>query len=381
MRVGSLCVFSVHEKSGVAMRFESGMKVRRATARRWAVALLALSVASFGCAEADDPSTSSHEDGHERQKPSKSAEPQAPPPVVPTASSFSAVWGSSKNDVWAVGSEGSIVHYDGKQLSMIESGTKVRLLSVHGTAPDDVWFVGEMGTTLHWDGESVTEVSHILDLQLLGVWANGPDDVWAIGFYPQDRIGAVRHWTGTEWDELLVAPAASLWEIWSSGPGDVWVVGTTTNVTGLVLHARGNEITKIDFDGKPLRSVWGTNEDDVWVLPYDSPIQHWDGSEFTLTDGSEDEPMNTPMLGMWGANTDDVWAVGLEGTILHYDGGAWHHSDSGVSDTLWAIWGASSDDVWAAGGEGTLLRWHGDSWSKLEVGVPIPTDDEIDGTN
>jgi hypothetical protein len=357
------------------------MMKRRAAAHRWAVALLALSVAPLGCAEGEDPDAKSHDDGSEHHKPSKSAEPEAPPPVVPTASSFSAIWGSSAKDVWAVGSEGSIVHYDGKMLSMIDSGTQVRLLSVHGTAPDDVWFVGEMGVTLHWDGESMTEVSRIPDQTLLGVWANGPEDVWAIGFYPQDRVGVVRHWTGDDWDELLVGPAASLWEIWSSGPGDVWIVGTSTNLTGLVLHAHGNEISKIDFDGKPLRAVWGTNEDDVWVLPYDSPIQHWDGSVFTLTDGTEEEPMKTAMLGMWGANTHDVWAVGLEGTILHYDGETWHHSDSGVIDTLWAIWGASSDDVWAAGGEGTLLRWHGNAWSKLMVGVPIPSDEEGDGTN
>ena len=103
------------------MRFEAGTKTRRATERRWttaAIALLALSVCPMGCAEDDDPDAKSDgkDSGH---KPAKPSEPPAPPPIVPTASSFSAIWGSGKNDVWAVGSEGSIVHFDGKELSVI----------------------------------------------------------------------------------------------------------------------------------------------------------------------------------------------------------------------------------------------------------------------
>lgn len=325
------------------------------------------------CAEDDEPESKPHEKG-EHDKPAKPA--PLLDPIVPTAASFSAVWGSAPDDVWACGSEGTIVHYDGKEMTLVPSNTDVRLLAVHGTAPDDVWFVGEMGTTLHWDGSTMTEVSHVADSTLLGVWANGREDVWTIGFYPQDRIGLVRHWTGGDvWDELLVGPAQSLWEIWSSGPGDIWVVGTNIDLTGLVLHAQGEDVSVLQFDGDPLRGVWGTSADDVWVLPYETPIQHWDGSEFETSDSS----LDNAMLGMWGAESDDVWAVGLQGTILHYDGSDWQRSETGITDTLWSVYGFSKDDVWAAGGEGTLLRWHGESWKKLQVGVPVPS--ELGDTN
>jgi hypothetical protein len=61
------------------------------------------------------------------------------------------VWGSDPSNVWAVGLQGTIVHWDGRAWTSVSSGTTYDLYSVWGTAPDDVWAVGT-GTILHWDG-------------------------------------------------------------------------------------------------------------------------------------------------------------------------------------------------------------------------------------
>jgi hypothetical protein len=146
------------------------------------------------------------------------------------------------------------------------------------------------------------------------------------------------------------------------------MVGTTDTHEGLVIRGDGMSFEQLEFKGGPLRGVWGTAADDLWVIPYDSPAQHWDGSSWALTDSSA----AMPMLSTWGTNSDDVWAVGLEGTILHYDGSNWSTSESGTEENLWSVWGSDSDDVWAAGGLGTLLRWDGKRWKKLEVTATLP---------
>ena len=63
-------------------------------------------------------------------------------------------WGSSANDVWAVGLAGTILHYDGTSWSPVSSPTAETLWSVWGSAPDDVWAAGGNGTLLRWNGEA-----------------------------------------------------------------------------------------------------------------------------------------------------------------------------------------------------------------------------------
>jgi len=53
------------------------------------------------------------------------------------------MWGTSNSDLYVVGNNGNIAHYDGKSWQKIESGTNVRLTDVYGS-PDGsvVWVAG-----------------------------------------------------------------------------------------------------------------------------------------------------------------------------------------------------------------------------------------------
>ena len=73
-----------------------------------------------------------------------------------------AIWGSSPEDIWFVGSGGSIVHYDGSGFTHMESGTEVDLVDVDGT-PD-----GEHVFAVGWD-HNIPAPSTVLEL-IDGVW-------------------------------------------------------------------------------------------------------------------------------------------------------------------------------------------------------------------
>jgi cysteine-rich repeat protein len=74
------------------------------------------------------------------------------PTVVPTALSINGLWGSSSDDVFAVGSDGTILHFDGLRWTVQPSDTTVDLHAVHGRGPGDVYAVGDDLTVLHHDG-------------------------------------------------------------------------------------------------------------------------------------------------------------------------------------------------------------------------------------
>ena len=71
-------------------------------------------------------------------------------------SSFFAVWGSSSEDVYAVGMNGNMIHFDGlawrKQPTGLVFST---FFDVWGSGPYDVYVAGEMVLLLHYDGSSL----------------------------------------------------------------------------------------------------------------------------------------------------------------------------------------------------------------------------------
>jgi hypothetical protein len=68
-------------------------------------------------------------------------------PTPRTAGYLRAIWEDRDDNVWAVGKEGLILHWDGKSWSQEESGVVEPLSAIHG-AGDKVWIVGDRGTVL-----------------------------------------------------------------------------------------------------------------------------------------------------------------------------------------------------------------------------------------
>src|SRR5215471_10300124 len=66
------------------------------------------------------------------------------------------VWGSSGRDVFAVGDNGTIRHYDGNTWSLQTSGTNSTLEGVWGSSSSDVFAVGWSSTVLHYNGSAWT---------------------------------------------------------------------------------------------------------------------------------------------------------------------------------------------------------------------------------
>ena len=98
-----------------------------------------------------------------------------------TSVTFYGVWGTSQADVWAVGTGGTIVHYDGgTNWAAYDSGTRTDLYDVMGSSSGSVWAVGFGGTVLHWDGQYWTQQPSPTPVPLRTLWvADG--GVWAAG--------------------------------------------------------------------------------------------------------------------------------------------------------------------------------------------------------
>ncbi len=99
------------------------------------------------------------------------------------------VWGSAPGDVWAVGgisvlsrTQGYLIRYRSGRWSRSEVPSITAVRAIHGLSASDVWAVGDDGLILHfngtrWENQSIAGTTE----DFYGVWAQAADDVWAVG--------------------------------------------------------------------------------------------------------------------------------------------------------------------------------------------------------
>ena len=238
------------------------------------------------------------------------------------------MWGSSPDDVWAV-----------------------------GDSAGDVWAVGQ-SSFLHWDGSALSAVGDQIGT-LNGVWGDSSNHVWAVGDHVSLR------WNGTTWLRSDPIPA-NLNAAWGSAADDIWAVGES----GSLAHWDGDNwsiscgpissvsVAQADWCSRTA-GIAGTSGDDVWATTETADLLHWDGRGCsTFPSGS-----TTILRGLWGSAAADMWAVGDRGAIVHWDGRQWSASPSPTKSDLFVVASAATNDVWAAGTQGTVLHWDGTAWS------------------
>ena len=110
------------------------------------------------------------------------------------------VWGNEEV-VWLVGEGGTLRRMKRENVAtrvfeIVPSPVTTTLRGVYGIATNDVWAVGDDATVVHWDGSAWTRVATPFDAAtdkptLVSVWGSGPKDVWIGG------NGIMLHFQGT----------------------------------------------------------------------------------------------------------------------------------------------------------------------------------------
>ncbi len=252
-----------------------------------------------------------------------------------------AIAGTSPTDVWAVG--WGLYHYDGATWTdttpadLSGYGTAMRAISV--VARDDVWAVGVNGRVAHFDGKTwhgeqldvarVSETPDVLgyyDLIDVVAW---PGEVWVTAssseYYRFDR----KSWNVVSVPEVR---PRTFQQIWGTSPKDVWSVG------GRMDHFDGARWDTSTVLPAGLREVHGSAANDVWAAGWkgnhkddNGALFHFDGASWTETSMSKE----TPLLWSVHAHGKNVaYAVGEHGWALEWNGATWRPSPTGVKETL-----------------------------------------------
>jgi hypothetical protein len=163
--------------------------------------------------------------------------PQWRPVLQDLDGALLSIWGSSENDVWAVGGplgnagfDSLVVRFDGQVWQRAKPGKTDSFWWVHGSAPNDVWLAGEKGRITHWDGSAFTELTSGTSATLFGIWAFAPNDVWTVGGTPESPTAenaVVLHYDGSTWkkEDTGETKKIAFFKVWAPSKEDLYVVG------------------------------------------------------------------------------------------------------------------------------------------------------------
>lgn len=256
-------------------------------------------------------------------------------PIRPNAL-FLDVWGASETDVYAVGSDGIVVHYDGndQHLWRHEPQRTNHLLSgIFGTDENEVFIAGEENTILRSTDTRLTRMNlpSFPDdgtLILNDLWGQSIDDIFAVGAHGDSRIILRHNGQRNTWQRIYQSQGAQLHRIQGVDTGDVFAFGSD----GAFLHAEpGNFTSWTDLSPQPdttgnLNDVWASDSGRMIVVGGDGIWLRNGGGNWQST-----SPGPGYFTAVWGRNETEIYVVGADiahspprGTIwLLEDGTSW----------------------------------------------------------
>jgi photosystem II stability/assembly factor-like uncharacterized protein len=325
------------------------------------------------------------------------------------------VWSSAELTV-VVGEGGMIAHRGEDELTwtVAEVPTDAALYSVFGRANDDIWAVGSSTTILHYDGTTWESVNTGSTTVLRSVWARagteGNAGVWAVG-----SNGRLVRYSGDTWvSEQISSSDVTLNDIWGSGEALI-AVGTGGTIS---MRATDQSVWKgqpsNDPNQRDLHAIAGFSHEELYLVGDGGTIIHYDGDKWNiqpvvgpngvasnltgaayLPHGQEGAWMAVAANGgglelsetgwvdmhtkpqvdvseMDGSDAAGVWIVGSKGLVLTQTETGWTVVDSGTEYDLNDVEAADDGQVWMVGDEGRVLRVSQEGeLTSSDVGVPV----------
>lgn len=291
------------------------------------------------------------------------------------------IWGTSADDVWAVGADAGdgsgplVIHFDGEAWTRVSTGqTAGDLWWVFGFADGPIFMGGDGGVILRSDdGASFTRMTTPGIGTVYGIWGAAPDDVWAVGGDSDASGGFAWRLAGDTWAPEPSLPAdvpgtAAVWKAYGSAADDLWLVGSS----GVALHWDGTALTPGDTGvGSSLFTVHA--RDGLYAavggLATGIIVELQGGTWTNVTPDPPPMGLAGVALGEDGTGI----AVGMAGTVYTRDGARWQPEALGIAlrQNLHGTWIDDEGGLWAVGGQ--TLTAPLDEGVLLHRGTAVPT--------
>jgi hypothetical protein len=254
----------------------------------------------------------------------------------------------------------------------ITLASAILLLACAACTPDDDNEDGSEAGEREW-----TAVHEALPGALLSVWT-GDSALYTVG---ADGGDGPEVWSLKDgaWQKFDTAEEGDLWWVTEDPDGDVWMVGQD----GLALRHDPETQTFERTDTATDATLWGiwfADSGRGWtvggtIAPRSGVILTREGGSWvaeTLPQEIQDLVDEKLLYKVWGTGEEDLWVVGEGGIALHKDGAGWQLVETPTSSRLFTVDGNSSGQVVMVGGAASpvLLEWDGGELVDHSADIP-----------
>ena len=72
------------------------------------------------------------------------------------------------------------MYFDGDKWELLDSGTESDLSDIAGTSPDDIWSAGKDGTLINWNGSRWQLMPSSTSIDLQGLFVDSAKNAWMV---------------------------------------------------------------------------------------------------------------------------------------------------------------------------------------------------------
>ena len=214
------------------------------------------------------------------------------------------IFALSPTEVWLCAGD-DLLFSDGTTFELMEMSSGLRGVNdVWASSPNDVWAVGDDAIVAHFDGTAWTRTITGSPFKS-SIWGSGPSDVYALSTF--DLV----HYNGSSWTEIDLDAGGGDGQVWGTSASDVWAMTDSSELS----HFDGEQwqtFDTFDFVGD-LVAVWGPSPDDLWAVGSAGAIAHFDGSSWRqMAHQRIGAPYLRLFLALHGTSSSDMWAVGQQ---------------------------------------------------------------------
>lgn len=241
--------------------------------------------------------------------------------------------------------------------AVLGGGGPADLWAVSGRSAKDLWAVGDDAAILHYDGVAWTQVHTGTQLDLRAVFVPGDAAARVVAVGTRGRIleaTAAGGWVLKQ----VASSAVTLRGIWGDASGsELFAVGTGGTIThrasfDAVWHGQSSN----DADGRDLLAVAGRTVSDLVAVGAAGVILRYEGSAWGVQEPTGPAFAHADLTGV-AALPGGAWVtVGAAGGGLVFDGSAWVDAPSAPQADFHALAAGPAGTLWVAGADGMLLR-------------------------
>ncbi len=252
------------------------------------------------------------------------------------------------------------------------SGTFASLQAVWGNGPTDVYAVGTNGTIIHYDGTTWAPLQTLGDIAYKDIWGVGTD-VFAIGYVNDPGFGRVDRLDGQTFSVMHAYPTGMQVDVIHGQSATNFWVGVFNGSSMTLQHYVGGGWPSTSFtcsgSGGGAGSLWTDASGKAWVTTANGDTCVYNGtSTWTLAAGAG-------IKTIWGISATELYGTNDSSREVRFttNGTAWNVIPNfPTAMEPYSVGGVAGDIVFV-GADGSIGMFDGVSSVQIEQ-APLPFD-------